>query len=320
MPDCDSLYHRFFRNPIMVEHLVRAFLRAVMAAGVDFTRMELVPAKYHSGKKGRGRERAGDIVWRLPTHHGTDIYLYLLFEFQSRVHWWMALRALVYQGLLLQQIVAEKRLKRGARLPPVFTIVLYNGRRRWNAPTDVAGLLNLPEGSPLWPWQPRVRYYPLDMAVVPKGELGPKDNLATLLVRLERRQSKKEYLAVIDDVIDWFRRHPDHDELERLFTELVRQGIEDSDANIPIPRELQEVKTMFPGIEWMRKGRTKGRREGEKESRKTILLRQLHRRFGTLPSYVDSLVNGAESKQLDLWLDAIIDAPTLEAIFGDPIN
>ena len=46
-------------------------------------------------------------------------YLYLQIEFQSRSDWWMAVRAQVYQGLLWQQIIDEKRLQARARLPPL---------------------------------------------------------------------------------------------------------------------------------------------------------------------------------------------------------
>jgi len=153
MPDFDALYHQFFLRPIMVEHLVRAFVGAAMAAGIDFSRMELVPAKFYTGKKGKGRQRRGDIIWRLPTHASGEIYLYLMFEFQSTVHWWMSVRAQVYQGLLFQQIVAEKRLERDSKLPPVLTLVLYNGAEAWTAPTGVSELIGLPEDSPLWPRQ-----------------------------------------------------------------------------------------------------------------------------------------------------------------------
>ena len=71
----------------------------------------------------------------------------------------MAVRTQIYQGLLWQQIIAEKGLKAGARLPPLLLLVLYNGKRRWKAATDIRELIALAPDSPLWPWQPRVRYY-----------------------------------------------------------------------------------------------------------------------------------------------------------------
>ena len=37
----------------------------------------------------------------------------------------MAVRTQIYQGLLWQQVIAEKGLKAGARLPPLLLLVLY---------------------------------------------------------------------------------------------------------------------------------------------------------------------------------------------------
>jgi predicted transposase YdaD len=83
-----------------------------MAVGIDFTRMERVNAKFHGR---RGKRRDGDVIWRLPTHDGSDIYLYILLEFQSTIDRWMAVRMLVYVGLLWQQIIKEQKRSRHDR-------------------------------------------------------------------------------------------------------------------------------------------------------------------------------------------------------------
>jgi hypothetical protein len=48
MTDHDALYHRLFSRPLMVEHLVRAFVPEAMAAGLQFDQMERVNAKAHA--------------------------------------------------------------------------------------------------------------------------------------------------------------------------------------------------------------------------------------------------------------------------------
>ena len=137
---------------------MREFVPEALAADLDFSGLQRVNPKFHSGRR-LGRRRESDVIWRLPTREGTDIYFYLLIEFQSRNDWWMAVRTQIYQGLLWQQIIAERRLKAGARLPPLLLLVLYNGVRRWKAATDIRQLIALAPNSPLWPWQPQVRYY-----------------------------------------------------------------------------------------------------------------------------------------------------------------
>jgi len=48
MTDADTLYHRLFSHPLMVEQLVRDFVPDAMAVGLDFARMERVSAKFHA--------------------------------------------------------------------------------------------------------------------------------------------------------------------------------------------------------------------------------------------------------------------------------
>lgn len=149
MTGSEFFYHRLFSHPLMMEELIRAFVPDAMAARLDFESMERVEAKFHAQS---GQRREGDVVWRIRTGEGHEVYLYLLVEFQSESDWWMPVRAQVYQGLLWQQIIAEKRLKAGELLPPVLMIVLYNGGACWTARVSLSELIDLPTLSPLWHW------------------------------------------------------------------------------------------------------------------------------------------------------------------------
>ena len=93
---------------------MREFVPDALAAGLDFSGLQRINAKFHSDRRS-ARRREGDVIWRLPTRGGADVYL--LFEFQSKSDWWMAVRTQAYQALLWQQVAAEKELKTGARLP-----------------------------------------------------------------------------------------------------------------------------------------------------------------------------------------------------------
>jgi hypothetical protein len=198
VPDSDSLYHRLFSHPPMVEGLVREFVPRELAAGLDFSGLQRVNPKFHSSRRS-ARRRVGDVIWRLPTREGSDIYLYLLIEFQSKNDGWMAVRTQVYQGLLWEQVIAEQKLKAGARLPPLLLLVLHNGERPWKAATTTNELIALSRDSPLWPWQPQVRYYVLDMGAFPKNELARRSSLVALLFRLEQRHSPEGLKGLLDE-------------------------------------------------------------------------------------------------------------------------
>jgi hypothetical protein len=85
------------------------------------------------------------------------LYLYLLLEFQSTVDPYMAVRVLVYVGLLYQALIRAGQLSSSGKIPPVVPIVLYNGRRRWTAPRTVESVVETMSRS-LVRYCPRLRY------------------------------------------------------------------------------------------------------------------------------------------------------------------
>ena len=152
MPDSDSLYHRLFAHPRMVEELVREFDPRGLVADPDFSGLERVNVKFHPARRS-ARRREADVIWRLPSRKGSDIHVYLLIEFQSDIDEWMAIRTQVYEVLLWQQVIDEYKLRASTRLPPLLSLVLYNGQRRWKAATTGRELIALSPDSTLWPWQ-----------------------------------------------------------------------------------------------------------------------------------------------------------------------
>jgi predicted transposase YdaD len=331
MVDHDALYHRLFSHPLMVEHLVREFVPEAMAAGLHFDRMERVNAKAHAeALDGESHRREGDVIWRLPIEGGLDLYLYLLVEFQSRIDWWMAVRTQIYEGLLWQQIIAEKKLGSGDRLPPVLLIVLYNGETRWNAPDDTAALIALPPHSSLWPWQPQSRYHILDMGAVERDRLAEGDNVVGLLIQLEQSHPPEALAALIGEVIGWFRGHPGHEALKRLFTELVHQAITGLGTALPIPEELTEMQTAMSrlGETWKRQylaegwaegwaeGRAEGKAKGRAEGEAKAFILLAEQRFGPLPQALRERVETADTALIETWLGRLLAATSLETLFG----
>lgn len=54
--------------------------------------------------------------------------------------------------------------------------------------------------------------------------------------------------------------------------------------------------------------------EGRVEGRAEMVLRLLVRRFRVVPEEVRSRVQAASEAELEVWLDRVVDAPTLEAV------
>src|SRR3954468_21978979 len=92
-----------------------------------------------------------------------------------------------------------------------------------------------------------------------------------------------------------------------------------------VPVVMEEVKSM--PIEFDMKthpflsdifdqGKLEGVLEGEARGRAETLLRLLRHRHGALPQSIVDRVYAAGNDDLDQWTDAVLDAPSLDAIFG----
>lgn len=62
-------------------------------------------------------------------------------------------------------------------------------------------------------------------------------------------------------------------------------------------------------------GRAQGLAQGHKEAGQRTLRRLLTKRFGPLPEWVEQQLNSANAESLEIWTDAVPDAPSLQAIF-----
>ena len=184
------------------------------------------------------------MIWRV--RWGAEwLYIYLLLEFQATVDRYMAVRLMVYIGLLWQSLIQARTLSPSGKLPPVVPIVLYNGRRRWTAPRDVAALIERIPGS-LVHYRPRLRYALLEERRYTERELAPLHNLMAALVRLENSREPQEIQRVLALLADWLRA-PEDASLRRAFIVwLNRVLLPARFPGIPIPavRDLTEVQNM----------------------------------------------------------------------------
>lgn len=69
--------------------------------------------------------------------------------------------------------------------------------------------------------------------------------------------------------------------------------------------------------EWKQQGLEQGLERGIPQGEAQILRRQLARRFGPLPDWVEAKLAQASTDQLELWADRILDAESLEAVFRE---
>jgi hypothetical protein len=317
MSEHDSVHHKLFGHPGMVAQLLSDFVAEPWLNDLDLDGMERLNAKFHAET---GERREGDMIWRIPRRGGGDTYLMLLLEFQSTPDRWMALRALVYVGLLWQHLVREKQVPPDGRLPPVLPVVVYNGDPRWAMPLALHELVGLPADTPLWRYQPEMRYHLVDEGAFSDDDLAARDTLTALLFRLEASPDPDRVVALADAVLAWFRRHPGFDGLRPLFAELLGGLMGPLAPGVRVPEELLEVRNMLATRaeewkrQWLQEGRVEGRMEGRLEGEAALLLRLLERRFGALPAGVRDRIATADAAALEAWSLRVLDAATLDDV------
>ncbi|MFO7641890.1 MAG: Rpn family recombination-promoting nuclease/putative transposase, partial [Candidatus Competibacteraceae bacterium] len=118
--------------------------------------------------------------------------------------------------------VRAPRGERGRRLPPVVPVVLYNGRRRWTAATELAELIALgPAGLEVY--RPQLRYVLIDENAYADAELSTLRNLAAALFRLEGSRGPETVREVVSALAAWLADE-EQAELRRSFVLWLREA------------------------------------------------------------------------------------------------
>ena len=201
-------------------------------------------------------------------------------------------------------------------------IVLYRGSARWSASLDVDGLLQ-PGPRTLDTYRPQIRYVLIDQGRYDSTELASPRNLVAALFRLENGRTHAEIDGVVRTLIEWLRS-PQQDSLRRAFSVWLGRVILGRLPGGAVTHvdDLQEMRAMLAdriqewGEEFQRKGLQEGRREGRREGEAHLLLHLLASRFGVLPQGVQERVQQADVSQLERWGERLLDARTLEDLFG----
>ena len=83
-------------------------------------------------------ELESDIVYKANINN-TEVYFYILLEFQSTVDYRMPLRLLFYMCEILREHAVNakhKKYDKNIKVPAVIPIVLYNGEEKWEVPKE----------------------------------------------------------------------------------------------------------------------------------------------------------------------------------------
>lgn len=310
----DSSYKFLFSNPELVRDLIMGFIPDEWLQSLDYSTLEKVPGSYISDDF---KQREDDIVWKVKVG-GDWVYLYLLMEFQSSVDKYMALRMMVYIGLLYQDLIKRGEVLEDGRLPPILPIVLYNGSQKWTAATNISELIPVVPGL-VSQFTPSLHYLLIDENNYTDSELASLHNLVAAVFRLEHASSPSAVSELTNLLADWLSDRPD---LRRMFALWIRATLmRKQEYGIVMPQvdDLQEIRVMLADKveEWAKAYIAEGKQEGLQQGEVLALQRLLAKRFGVIPADTIALIANAPVVDVERWLDRVIDAKQLSDVFAD---
>lgn len=268
------------------------------------------------------RKLESDLVVEVPFRLGEHaVWIYILLEHQSEPDRTMPLRLLGYMVELWKAQVRrfEENKTPDWRLYPILPVLFYTGSRRWSAPLQLEGLMDLPEA--LAKYVPRFETLFLSLQETSDEELSDsalgygllalreadapdatfEQALRRALAGIEGQSGANQtaWEAVLLFVYQLVVHHREPRELNVL--------VQLADQELTSGRRQQVEEILMTGAEALIQ-------QGVQQGEIRTLQRQIVKRFGANTGLAQSQVARLSSAQLDELTDAMFDLPDLQSL------
>ncbi len=316
----DALFRLLVSDPARAGRLLNEYLPPEVVARLDPKR----PPVHVEGTMidGEGSTTQSDALFRLRLGDGGEVIVYALLEHKARVDHRTPLQLIRYVLRIWGQELDRGAVPVGG-LPPVIPLVFYHGRDPWTVPCSVQDMIYAPEGLEHVA-QSFGRYVVHDLGRIAPRELSRSAEVRAALLALARAfretvSDAEDDLLVAGVAETEFGRYiltyiMEQVSLppERIEAALRRKGMD--------PETVEEIMGTAAQI-WMEQGRTEGKAagivEGKAAGKVDTFLRQARLKFGELTPAHAERVRSASPENLDAWLDALITAEDIDAIFRE---
>jgi predicted transposase/invertase (TIGR01784 family) len=309
-----------FGKPVHAASELRAVLPAPLAERLDLANLRPVNGSFVDEEL---KHRHCDVLMRTRLN-GREAFVYVLIEHQSSPDRMMPLRMMRYLMRIWDRHLEQN--PKAKRLPMIVPLVVYQGSRRWTHPVELSELLDVdPETARLASeFLPRFRFLLDDLTELDQTALRARP--VTTPVRLTVRLLKivpthtGDATAALDrrDLEDLreLLRYPDSRELLAAFLTYIEFASE-----TPLHRIASLAAQIGPEAEEVYMStadmlRAEGEAKGVGKGAARTLVRLLTHKFGPVPDAVRVRVDTASLEQLDLWSERVLDAATLDDVFG----
>ncbi|MCC8461777.1 MAG: Rpn family recombination-promoting nuclease/putative transposase [Rickettsia endosymbiont of Ecitomorpha arachnoides] len=128
----DSLVKIIMNDPVAAQEFLEYYLPDDFKNLVDLSKITIEQESYIEESLNK---KYSDIIYKISTNNKEEAFVYVLVEAQSTIDYWTALRLWKYTLLL-----CERHKKGKDKLPPVYNLVIYNGKEIYNAPRNLWSL------------------------------------------------------------------------------------------------------------------------------------------------------------------------------------
>lgn len=312
-------HDRFFRgamsNPKIALAFINTYLPSFLVEKINPSSLHIADGTFIDPSL---RQMMTDILYEVRFQEKPG-YLYFLIEHQRQADSEMPLRLLEYTLRIFR--THSKKYGKGP-LPLVYPCVLYNGEYPYSHSTDFFEMFEDSQLARKVFLQP---FQLIDLTTIPDNDL-QEHSLIGMMELLLKHASTRDVLVFLKKIFTHIKILDAQDELE-LLTQGLRYLLETHQEKETILNFFQEtinsdnqsfIMTAAQQLieEGIQLGRQEGRQEGFQEGYRTLLDKQIRRRF---PSTVTAkhlhLIAQASSDQLALWLENLLDARNVEEVF-----
>ena len=205
------------------------------------------------------QNREADIVYKYK-----DKNIFFLIEHQTKIDYTMPYRILEYEIAIMKSAVDIRNIKsKEYKLPLVVPIVLYTGKKKWDAKRYLEESQETLDGLKI----KAGNYNLVDINDFTKEELLQGKTLPSTMMLLEKSESTEESIEMLEKIIPGIKED-DEDLLKRIISILFGEKIGEEKAKELIEKINGGDEKMLAVVEMIRNENqmyiNMGRKEGEK--------------------------------------------------------
>ena len=313
----DALFRQIISNPERARALLQDHLPPECVRWLDLDR---VPEQVEgSAIDGTGRATQADAVFRIRLQTDAEKWAFVVLEHKSYVDARTSLQLVRYMARIWLAAIDEGNLP-GGKLPLVIPVVIFHGKGNWTTARSTEDIVETgPQGREHFVC-PSGNYILVDLkAVSPEQwsrDPATRAGIAALALAGGVALSEETADMLVAGLVDTEFGH------YLLNYTVWHLNVTQDDLNAAIQRQSTDSRDRTQRKELVmtiaetlhEEGRAEGRVEGKVET----LLRLARLKFGAIPRSLATRLRGATNEDLDRWLDALITADDLEAVFGSP--